>query len=378
MKGLCTPKQLADLQEKRNGLVHRIQNWRDVQLVYTPHVASLIPETQVPEANVHSATVPPETLPENIPLYLPSSLPTSIRTLPELREACQLERRLREPHADDALAEVRRQRRVIQGLWHFKRFNVSGTGNKPNTRMVELYKHFNNKTKRAAEKYRAAWRALRVLDPDGSWSSRLKELKDLDISGPGKDPNDLSTTTSRYEPSWIWLVPRGTEPSDSEVGMGEEFHDSIRLEWANARARMLRWREELLIVQEEMRRVVTYHTWKAAWWRDCGLLRTGGDKTILSGLSGYAHKQAAICSRMAEQCALHWLLHLKSKGIVPSWAVDYESALSQAQPHVAAEVDEDEDVSIEGNGYELDFDSDEDNMDLEMDEDEYSNFDRYQ
>jgi hypothetical protein len=144
---LKTSKQLADLQEKQNGLLRQIQNWCEVQLVYTPHVASLLSQMQVHETNMHSATVLPETLPENVPLYLPSSLPTSIRTLPELREASQLERRLREPDADNALAEVRHQRRVIQGLWQFKRLNVSGTGNKPNTQMIELYKRFDNKTK---------------------------------------------------------------------------------------------------------------------------------------------------------------------------------------------------------------------------------------
>jgi hypothetical protein len=48
-------------------------------------------------------------------------------------------------------------------------------------------------------------------------------------------------------------VPHVAEPSNTEVGMGEEFNDSIRVEWANTRARMSRWQEELLIVQEEMR-----------------------------------------------------------------------------------------------------------------------------
>ena len=67
--------------------------------------------------------------------------------------------------ADDALAEIRHHRRVIQGLWQFKRMNVSGTGNRPNTRMLNLYKWFNSKTERAAAKYRLARNALHVLDP---------------------------------------------------------------------------------------------------------------------------------------------------------------------------------------------------------------------
>jgi hypothetical protein len=324
-KGLNTSKQLADIQEKRTGLLRQIHNWREVQLAYTPHVASLISQMQ------HT----PETFAENTPLFLPSSLPIHIRNLPELQEICQLERRLREPQANDALAEIRRQRRIIQGLWQFKQLNVSGTGNKPNTRMLTLWKRFDNKTKRAAQAYRTAWSALRILDSNGSWTSHLMELKDKDISGPGKDPEDTSTTKSRYEPSWIWLVPHNTDSS-----IGEEFNDSMRVEWAKARARMMRWKEESLIVQEEMCRVIAYHGWKAAWWQNQGTLRSQGDVTVLSGLSGYANKQAAICTRMAEQCALYWLPHFMEKGITAVWASEYESQLGSCPDEHPDEGDE--------------------------------------
>ena len=328
-KGPRTSKQLADLQDKRNTLRCQIQNWCDVQLVYTPHVASLLSQSpSVPDTDSHATPSPPETLPENILLYMPSSLPPHIRTLPELHEICQLERQLCEPQADDALSEIRRQRRVTQGLWQFKRLNASGTGNKPNTQMIGLYTWFDKKTKRAAQKYHVAWQALHILDPNGPWSHRLKELKDADISGPGKEPDDRSTTNSRYEPSWIWLVPRIADASNVE----EEFNDSMRVEWAKARARKIRWQEELLLVKEEMRRVIAYHEWRAGWWREQSSLRTNEDPSILSGISGYAHKQAAISIHMAEQCALYWLRDLKEKEITPSWATAYESLLSQLPP----------------------------------------------
>jgi len=193
---------------------------------------------------------------------MPSSLPPHIHALLELCEICQLERRLHEPQADDALSEVWRQRHVIQGLWQFKHINASGMGNKPNTRMIGLYKCFDNKTKRAAQKYHVAWQALCVLDPNGAWSDCLKELKDADISSPGKDYNDQSTRNSCYEPSWIWLVPCVADGSNVE----KEFNNSMWVEWAKVRARMSRWQEELLLVQEEMRWVIAYHEWRAGWW----------------------------------------------------------------------------------------------------------------
>ena len=136
---------------------------------------------------------------------------------------------------------------------------MSGMGNKPNTCITTLYKCFDNKTSRAAEKYRSAWRALTVLDPNGSWLGGLKELKKEDISGPEKEPDDTSTTNSHYQLSWMWLVPHVSVPSNVETTIGEEeFNGTIRAEWSKARAHMLRWNEELLIVQEEMRRAIVY------------------------------------------------------------------------------------------------------------------------
>jgi len=44
-------------------------------------------------------------------------------------------------------------------------------------------------------------------------------------------------------------MPHAAESSTTEVGMDEEeFNDSIHIEWAKAKARMLRWKKELLIV----------------------------------------------------------------------------------------------------------------------------------
>lgn len=317
-----------------------------------PHVASLISHAQpAPETNADPIETI-ETLPEDVPLFLPSSLPPHLRALPELAKVAQLERRLRVPQADGALAEVRRQRRVIQGLWQFKRLNISGMGNKPNTRMITLYQRFDNKTRRAAEKYRSAWSALCVLDPNGPWSLRLKELKKEHISGPGKEPDD--TSNSRYQPSWIWLVPHACGSSNTEMTIGEdEFNKSMQVEWSKARARMRRWNEELMIIQEEMRRAIVYHEWRAAWWHERSSLREHSDATILSGVSGYACKQAAICTRMAERCAMSWLPHLEMKGFTPAWASDYKHVLCEGLE--AAEVEaETNDIEYRGNEGEVD------------------------
>jgi hypothetical protein len=193
--------------------------------------------------------------------------------------------------------------------------------------MITLYQRFQLKTQRAAHKYRAARSALSSLDPTGPWQLQYKELRDSDISGPGRDAEDSLTTNSRYEPSWIWLMPRVNQSNNLRAAE-DEFNDSMRVEWAKARARMMRWKEELEIVQEEMRRVVEYHRWRADWWQRQVGARNSCDDETQSGLMGYAYKQAAICTRIAEQCAITWLPHLKEKDLSPLWGADYTGLLA--------------------------------------------------
>jgi hypothetical protein len=304
-----TSKQKADIEDKRTSLLKTIQNWREVQLAYMPQAASFIASTSVPgEA-------------EQVPLYLPSSLPPHIRNQAELRDISDKEQRLREAQADDSLAHIRRLRRVIQGMWQFKKISISGTGNRPNTRMLTTYQSLANNIQKYAYIYRSAYGALKVLDPSGKWSQRLRPLLDRDISGPGKDPED-PTQNGRYEPSWIWLVVQN--PSSEFEVVEEDFNDSMRVEWAKVMARAARWNEELLIVQEEIRRVLAFFSWKSSWWIDQAARRKiNNDAALVDGIHAYAYKQAAIQSRMRERCASYWLPVLEQHGITPSWKVDF-------------------------------------------------------
>ena len=215
--------------------------------------------------------------------------------------------------------------------------------------MVTLYKRLDNKIKQDAQAYHVAWRALGILDLNGSWSIRLQELKDKDLL------------------FFFWLVPRvtGSNQTDQEA----EFTDSMCVEWAKARARMMRWKEEFLLVQEEMRHVIEYLRWRAAWWCEQSSLRVHAEPTVSSGISGYANKQSAICSRIAKECAWYWLPRLKSKGITPSWASHFPS-LSDIPPLIPpiskSNVDSEIEVDLEVD----EVDDSEDDRDLDDDGDE--------
>ena len=64
------------------------------------------------------------------------------------------------------------------------------------------------------------------------------------------------------------------------------------------------------------------------------------------------YKQADICDYLAEQCAVHWLPHLKVRGIIPSWASDYEHILSYV-PVPLHNPDVDVSVPLDNDGEDL-------------------------
>jgi len=47
------------------------------------------------------------------------------------------------------------------------------------------------------------------------------------------------------------------------------FIPALHIEWAKSRARAQRWHEEVLLLKEEMRRVLVYFEYKVSWWVEC-------------------------------------------------------------------------------------------------------------
>jgi len=186
------------------------------------------------------------------------------------------------------------------------------------------------------------------------------------LAGRPSPSNEGATmTNSRYEPSWIWLVPHASVAEMDE----NKFNENMQVEWAKARARMMRWKEELFIVQEEMSWVISYHRWKAAWWKERSVFHS--DPGIASGISGYAHKQADICIRLAEKCAVYWLPYLIEKGIIVSWALDYEHLPEVQEGWPAVEQDlEDAVLDVEGVEDYCDIDYDDNELEIEEGEED--------
>lgn len=80
----------------------------------------------------------------------------------------------------------------------------------------------------------------------------------------------------------------------------------MRVEWLRSRARVQRWKEERLLLVEEMRRTITYLLWSASHWRSQASLRTVDDVQLQMGLKAYAFKQVDLWTSLAKRFAKKW------------------------------------------------------------------------
>lgn len=99
----------------------------------------------------------------------------------------------------------------------------------------------------------------------------------------------------------------------------------VCVEWLKARARSLRWKEELLLLPEELRRTIQYHSWKADWWNGRIALCLPSDLALREGLSAHAIRQASIQRGLAADVKNQWL-KTKQAVTVLSEEMEEESA----------------------------------------------------
>ncbi|KAF4600652.1 hypothetical protein EYR38_005295 [Pleurotus pulmonarius] len=142
----------------------------------------------------------------------------------------------------------------------------------------------------------------RFLNKDNTWLEELQDLKLEDIRGLGVADVD-NTSEGHHTVSWIWRTG-GMAGSDNE---GDGLHSSLRLEWCKSQARALRWSEEVLLLKEEMRRVLAFLRWQAEWWEVKGRSTEEGVPDVLTeGLIVYARQQSDIQIRLAGSFAMKW------------------------------------------------------------------------
>ena len=78
------------------------------------------------------------------------------------------------------------------------------------------------------------------------------------------------------------------------------------MEWAKAKARANRWEEEVILLDEEMRRVLEFCKWKASWWGEQINRREGLAEPLAEGLRAYAEEQADMERRICQSWSAKW------------------------------------------------------------------------
>jgi hypothetical protein len=84
------------------------------------------------------------------------------------------------------------------------------------------------------------------------------------------------------------------------------IHSDLRVEWLKCRARAERWKEEIQLVEEEMRRSLEFGRWLGSWWMQRGSIRTGIRSHLQEGLIAYAGEMADMEHRRIISWEMTW------------------------------------------------------------------------
>ncbi|KAJ7509946.1 hypothetical protein B0H11DRAFT_1900369 [Mycena galericulata] len=107
---------------------------------------------------------------------------------------------------------------------------------------------------------------------------------------------------------WIWY---SGSIGGTDVDADGQLHEDIRIEWTKSRARADRWKEEVILLEEEMRRVLEFCAWKARWWDQRVAPARGEGRApitpeLAEGLCAYALAQAARERAWGQVWAARW------------------------------------------------------------------------
>lgn len=68
----------------------------------------------------------------------------------------------------------------------------------------------------------------------------------------------------------------------------------------------MRWQEEVVLLQEEMRRTLAFLQWHADWWRERGGILEHVDEISKEGLEAYRQRQASLRLSLRDRFKANW------------------------------------------------------------------------
>ncbi|KAJ7901050.1 hypothetical protein B0H14DRAFT_3422958 [Mycena olivaceomarginata] len=285
LKKSGTTAQQIDIVAMRRALNRSLRRLRELQATYTPVSILALGQRE---------NVPADEQPEHVPLFLPSGLTPAQRSSDSMAALAEIENRLRDVQLSSSLELLRRKLHVKSRLVTYKSLQARAQG--ANTRAKAIVDRNECKIRLHSEKYQMAWEAKRKLGGGDAaavgWTKLLKE----DIRCM-EDPEELSRREHKRKAqderrrqreealrregelppltedeervarggesvrqvSWIWT-------GAGMMGADADLEEALRIEWCKAYARTRRWREEMLLVDEEVRRAGVTLEFRAREW----------------------------------------------------------------------------------------------------------------
>lgn len=114
----------------------------------------------------------------------------------------------------------------------------------------------------------------------------------------------------------------------------------LRAEWVKSLARSKRWTEEVMLLKEEMRRVLAFLEWRANWWLSRPAKRSA-EPSLQEGIQAYANRQAVMFQTMRTSFLDRWS-GLEKDSVLPISGVVQEDGMVD-QDEVDMEDDDVED-----------------------------------
>ncbi|KAF7294276.1 CxC2 domain-containing protein [Mycena chlorophos] len=267
---LLTADRERKVEDTRGALLRKIARFRELQAIYMPGAAAVLAAAEL--ARDGNAEPP---LPEEIVLLMPDQMPR------DAQGNIQGARTRSATSASSCTGSA--------GLLPTAMPNL--TGQHQTTKAAKLLESVTRKTTFVECRYNRGYDALGRLGAHDKYPA-LHHLAHSDVRLPGhEDASDVDATRkltllnvrrgerlprnaprrprrdeeeseSRRVMSWIWNTAGAFDDQE------QNLHDAMRVEWTRALARKNRWNEEVMLLEEEMRRVLRYLQWEVMWWRE--------------------------------------------------------------------------------------------------------------
>ncbi|KIK93224.1 hypothetical protein PAXRUDRAFT_26403 [Paxillus rubicundulus Ve08.2h10] len=244
----------------------QLEQWSSVQALYMPLVAwKCSPKGDIPMESTIA-----ELQPHTYKLWLPSEKPKLSSILLQ-----NFEWKLHYAQAFDSLEDLQQITYEV----------------KDQTPMHEI------PSKDQRQRFKA------TLPKKVSLESTLQELKDMHIHPLSVGEGGQSE--GHHIVSWIWQTTGVLGNNNTDL------QESLQIECCKSQARVNRWSEEVMLLMEEMQRVLKFFTSKMKWCHEHASKQKATGDDICEGLGAYAAHEAALYHALKLACKVDWIKVLK-------------------------------------------------------------------